>query len=527
MKKNTKHIDAVIILVLIAICILIGFSVYNSLSDDEEAVSEVSKYENIEDTPLDDYANKRIGVMTGSLYENLVQERFPEAPLSLFNNQPDMSAALSGNKIDIFFIPELTAKAFVKADNSLTYLNETFAQLNYAYAFPKDNSGFKLCDEMNSFLSELRKSGEYDKLVEKWLGDDESTRNMDSSGLTGEKGTLRFATTGTFEPFSYVKDGECVGFEVEIAMLFCKKYGYDLEISLMDFGAIIPGLTSNRYDFAGCNITITEERAQSIHFSDPDYTAKAVGMVRKTSGSGTEEKLGFFEGIASSFEKTFIKEERWKLILEGIFNTILITVMSLIFGTGLAFLICIFRRTESKLAIKICDIYVRILSGTPMVVFLMILYYIIFSKSGMSAIIVAIIGFTLNSGAAISEIMNSGIDSIEKGQNEAALALGFTERQSFYRFIFPQAVVRFLPVYKGAAVNLLKNTSVVGYIAIQDLTKMSDLIRSRTYEAFFPLITTAIIYFLISWIMVKILSKVEIKMDPNTKKKKVYDFENE
>ena len=277
---------------------------------------------------------------------------------------------------------------------------------------------------------------------------------------------------------------------------------------------------TEKYDMAACNITITEERAQSIRFSDPDYTANAVVMVRKTVAD-TEEEVsglqGFTDSLIHSFEKNFIREARWKLIVEGICTTLIITFFSTLFGTVLAFLICIFRRTESRLAILLSDIYVRVLQGTPAVVLLMILYYIVFGKSGLNAVVVAIVGFSLNLAAYVSEMMRSGIESIDPGQRAAALALGFTERQAFYKFIFPQATTRFLPVYRGEIVSLLKNTSIVGYIAIQDLTKMSDIIRSRTYEAFFPLIATALIYFLLAWVISLILGKVEKMTDPRKK----------
>ena len=154
-----------------------------------------------------------------------------------------------------------------------------------------------------------------------------------------------------------------------------------------------------------------------------------------------------------------------------------------------------------------------------MVVLLMILYYIVFSNSGLEAVWVAIIGFSLNFGAYASEIMRSGIESIDNGQREAALALGYSENQAFFRFIFPQAVVRFLPVFSQETVSLLKSTAIVGYIAIQDLTKMSDIIRSRTYEAFFPLIVTAVIYFLIAWIISVILRQILKAIDPNKRKR--------
>ena len=151
----------------------------------------------------------------------------------------------------------------------------------------------------------------------------------------------------------------------------------------------------------------------------------------------------------------------------------------------------------------------------------MILYYVIFGKSGIAAMWVAVIGFSLNFGAYVSEILRSGIDSIDGGQREAALALGYSENQAFFRFIFPQAAVRQLGVYRGEIISLLKNTSIVGYIAIQDLTKMSDIIRSRTYEAFFPLIVTAVIYFLLAWIIPLILKFILKQIDPRSRKRGV------
>ncbi|MCR5540146.1 MAG: ABC transporter permease subunit, partial [Ruminococcus sp.] len=136
-----------------------------------------------------------------------------------------------------------------------------------------------------------------------------------------------------------------------------------------------------------------------------------------------------------------------------------------------------------------------------------------------SAIWVAVIGFSLNFAAYVSETLRSGIESIDGGQHEAALALGFSENQAFFRFIFPQAAVRQLPVYRGEIISLLKNTSIVGYIAIQDLTKMSDIIRSRTYEAFFPLIATAIIYFIIAWVITIVLNIILKRIDPRSRRR--------
>ena len=472
----------------------------------------------VEDRPFSYYAeNKKIGALTGGLYEVMIRERYPDAEILQYNNQPDMAVALGAGVIDAFTCPESSAKDFIKADPSLTYLNEVFMEIPYGFAFEKSADKEYLRDQMNEFLAKLRADGTYDDLVSKWFGDDESVKTVDLSGLDGGNGVIRYITAPTMQPFSYIANGDNAGFEVELVARFCREYGYSLNIDNGEFASLIPGITSGMYDIASGTIMITEERAESVNFSDVYYTAHAVAVVRKEN-TEPETTPGFFESIAESFEKNFIREDRWQLIVEGIGTTCLITVLSTLFGSVLAFLICIFRRTGSRLANAISNIYVKLLQGTPMVVLLMILYYVILGKSGLAAVWVAIIGFTLNFGAYASEIMRSGIESIDGGQREAALALGYNENQAFFRFIFPQAAVRFLPVYNGEIVSLLKSTSIVGYIAIQDLTKMSDIIRSRTYEAFFPLIATAIIYFILAWIISLILKFILKKVSPKRKR---------
>ena len=147
----------------------------------------------------------------------------------------------------------------------------------------------------------------------------------------------------------------------------------------------------------------------------------------------------------------------------------------------------------------------------------MILYYIIFAGTSLSGSAVAIIAFALNFAAYVSEMMRTGIEAVDRGQMEAALAIGYTRPRAFFRIIFPQAAEHFLPVYKGELISLVKSTSVVGYVAVQDLTKMSDIIRSRTYDAFFPLIATAVIYFLIAAGLTVVLKAAEDRIKPDRK----------
>ena len=157
--------------------------------------------------------------------------------------------------------------------------------------------------------------------------------------------------------------------------------------------------------------------------------------------------------------------------------------------------------------------YIAILRGTPIVVLLMLLFYVVFGSVDIDPVAVAILAFGMNFGAYVSEMFRSGIESIDRGQTEAGLAMGFTPVQTFTTIVLPQMVQRVLPVYRGEFISLVKMTSVVGYIAVQDLTKASDIIRSRTFDAFFPLVMVAVLYFFVAWVLMQALEYVERRTD--------------
>lgn len=470
------------------------------------------------------YADKTIGVITGTLFETFVNEHYPEAEMEFFNSLPDMVQALKAGKIDTFLLGKDSAEPLMSEVSGITCLPEPVGTFDAGIVFPKTPEADKVRAQMDEYITRIKADGTLDSILEFWKSDKGSTSVVDMSGLTGENGTLRCATASDEVPSSFIVDGRFAGSDPDIVVRFCREYGYDVELITTDFSGVLPGLVAGIYDIAANEVVITEERKESVNFSVPYIRGPVVMIVNaeadadSTSAAETTDNNGFLESTADSFVKNFIREERWKLILKGIATTCLITVLSAISGTVLAFLICMFRRTGSRLANAVSDIYVKLMQGTPMVVLLMILYYVIFGKTGLEAVWVAVIGFSLNFGAYAAEIMRSGIGSVDDGQREAALALGYSENQAFFRFIFPQAAMRFLPVYSQEIVSLLKSTSIVGYIAIQDLTKMSDIIRSRTYEAFFPLIVTAMIYFILAWIISLILKIILKIVSPKRKR---------
>jgi polar amino acid transport system substrate-binding protein len=209
----------------------------------------------------------------------------------------------------------------------------------------------------------------------------------------------------------------------------------------------------------------------------------------------------YLHRIVNSFTNNLLVEQRYRMILEGLQVTLLITLCSVILGTLLGGLVCWARMSRHKWLSNIAKVYIDLMRGTPVLVLLMLMYYVFMAPLEATGIVVAIVSFAMNISAYIAETLRSGIESIDKGQTEAGLALGFKPMQVFVRIILPQVVRTVMPVYLGEVINLLKGTSIVGYIAVMDMTRASDLIRSRTFDAFFPLIATAAIYFLVAWLI--------------------------
>lgn len=221
----------------------------------------------------------------------------------------------------------------------------------------------------------------------------------------------------------------------------------------------------------------------------------------------------------SSFQLDFIKDDRYMYLLRGLGNTLLIAVLAVLLGIVVGFLVAIIRATHDKhgglnILNFICKVYLTIWRGTPTMVQLLIMYYIILVSMN-SKIAVAVIAFGLNSAAYVAEIVRSGIMAVDEGQFEAGRSLGLNYGQTMRLIILPQAFKNVLPALANEFITLLKETSISGYIAIPDLTKGGDLIRSQTYDPFLPLFGVAIIYLVIVMILTAGVHKLEMRLRTN------------
>ena len=224
--------------------------------------------------------------------------------------------------------------------------------------------------------------------------------------------------------------------------------------------------------------------------------------------------------IIDNFYKSFLYDKRYMYIFEGLLNTLLIAFFAVIIGVLIGSVIAIIRNYhENTKRLNVLNflggLYVNVIRGTPVILQLMIIYYVIFKTSDINILIVGIIAFGINSGAYVAEIIRAGIDSIPKDQLEGGLALGLNYFKCMRYIVRPQAIKNILPALGNEFITLVKETSVGSMIGIVDLTKASDIIASRTYEYFFPLIMVAIIYLIITLGLSKLVKKMEVKLGKN------------
>ena len=510
MKKKRSGISLIIcILILCLAPVLTGCSHEGGI----RAGSEMTSYRDLND------ADVRIGVMAGGISGEVTDEMIPEAQRFIYNTLVDLIAALETGKVDAIVDDNGTLLYYNRETGGTMRLLEDYLKpCEYAFVFAQNDDGRFLCAELSEFINKIRTDGTLAEINRNWLDEDGAHElSVDDTALPAPNGVLRFATTAVAPPFCYTENDRFTGYDMDILSRFCEEYGYGIEVVPMAFGGLIPAVSTGNCDIGGDAISITEERKESVIFSNPYYEGGIAAAVYDPESTDGDSLIG---QLKNSFYKTFIREERYRMFLSGILTTLNIALGAAFFGTIIGFLIYMCCHTGNRLANKLTRIYTSIIQGLPNVVILMILYYLVFSGSGASGSFVSVIAFTLTFASSVYGILRAGIGAIDRGQTEAAYALGFGNQSTFFSIVLPQAMVHILPRFKSELVSLVKATSIVGYIAVADLTRMGDIIRSRTFDAFFPLVAAAVFYFIMARILIDMLNKLERRIDPKHRKKK-------
>lgn len=467
---------------------------------------------------LGELKGKRVAIQTGTNYDELLEGR-PELhgtmQFEYFSTTSDMIQALKAGKVDAVPLDKPVAGNYCAQNPELMVLEEPVDINDFGIVFQPDSPYLR---PFNEALAELKQTGVLAQLQAKWIEGDLAEKKIIVQDWPGSKGVLRYWVDTEYEPVSYIGEGGVMlGLDVDLVLHAARLMDYRVECTPCSFDGLIPAIVSNKADLVSSGIAITPERAEAISFSDPYYNSGVVVVVRNTNY--VKDDLGGLLGsIKISFEKTFVRESRWMLFAQGIATTLIITLCAAILGTLLGFAVYLLCRNASGCT-PVIEMLFSLLERMPIVVLLMVMYYIILGQLDLGGVTVSIVAFTLTFAAAMYGMLKTGVNAVSLGQTEAAYALGYTKRDTFFKIVLPQAARIFMPSYRSELISLVKGTSVVGYIAVQDLTKMSDIVRSRTYEAFFPLLVTAVIYMILTWLLTLFIGFVSDKIDPKRRKK--------
>ena len=474
----------------------------------------------------------KIAVALNTPAEQTLRQDYPEAQLMLFSDIFLAYAEVAKGRVDACVGPRKEMEfAIQNGLSGVRLLEENYASNKIAVGISPVSAIPGLREKLNTFIAECKADGTLDDMYERWVLRGEDTI-PDIPRAQNPAFTLRVGTTGSVMPYSYYVGKELAGYDIELAYRFAGWLGAELEFGVFDFGGIVAAAEAGRIDCIMSNLFYSEERDEGIPFSDVLFEVEITAMVQdkenirstaadagRESDDAEKTETSFMDSIKDSFQKTFIRENRWELFLDGILTTLLITVLSILFGTALGFLVFMLCRNGNASANGITRFCIWLVQGMPTVVLLMVLYYIVFGSLTISGTAVAVIGFTLTFGASVFGLLKMGVGTIDRGQYEAAYALGHSNRHTFFRIILPQAVPHILPAWQGEIAGLIKATAIVGYIAVQDLTKMGDIVRSRTYEAFFPLIAITIIYFVLEGLFSLAVRYIRIRIDPRKRRR--------
>ena len=454
----------------------------------------------------DEMGGAKVGLLTGMPFEDMITKRIPDiGGFAYFASMPDETLALKAGKIDAIFINNALIDFAAAHNPDLVKMEDHYLDSNFGFAFPK---GDPQRDVWGAIIDRMKEDGTIDGMWEKWMLSDDPDKSVPKQDWPGNGGTIRVACADSFEPMSYVgQNRQMMGFDVEILLTVAKELDLKVEFTPMEFGSLMPTLQSGKADMAIGDIVITAEREEILDFAP--YAPAYFTMLIRNKDAGTGESQGFFEGFRDSFERTFITEGRYKMILSGLGVTVLIAVSAAAIGLALAYGMVFLRRKNNPVANCFISGFNALIAGIPAAVILMVLYFLVFASIELSAVIVAIIGFSLIYCSRAYGIMWNAVTSVDNGQKEAALALGYTEAMAFRNVILPQSKNYYRPLLFSQFIMLMKETSIAGYITVLELTRAGDLIRSRTMEAFFPLISVAVIYFFLTFLLTKIARKID------------------
>ena len=461
-------------------------------------------------TQLTQYVGQRIGVMYGTIFDTFVSDilhctpiyyddfdlavvDFNTGRINGFMLYHEIALMLNAGVPNLFTITELEPPELFFAQNSAIFVNET------------------LLSQFNAFLHEIKVDGTLHSITERWMGE---TSDLDVEMPYFEdnisNGVLRVATSSRTRPFSYYNNqDDLVGYSIEVVRRFAQSQGLNLVIIHSSLNEIIPFVASGRADIGIDVFQKRDETEVGIHYSDPVYEGTATLItLNRVSEAEPSKLISTINWIKTGIERNFITDNRWRLIVDGFRTTMFISILAHILGSFLACIVSFLSTRKSLIFRGIGTLYYEFIARIPKVVILLITFYIFFARTSFSNVQIAVFAFAMISSVEIANVIKKAFRKINILEIEAAKSLGFSTYRTYVSVIFPQIIKYGIVGYTKSYISVLEATAIVGYIAIQDLTRAGEIIRSRTFDAFFPLLLVSLIYLIVVSVCIFIFKRL-------------------
>lgn len=466
---------------------------------------------------ISDLKGHSVAVSMGSSYDLMLSEMGGVNLVRL--GVSELLLAVESGRAEFCIMDQIQAGMLNLADRGLEIRIRDILKGTAAAGFNKADT--QLQAEFNAYLRNLKESGEYDRWSERWMSRPDSmadealllTRKTAGSGSR----ILKVGITINY-PYIFYKEGGLTGMELDLMNRFCLYSGYGTDFQVTDFSALIPALNSRKIDVIVSHMRVTEERAQKVLFSDPYLQGGGAAVCRTSKTVSAKLLKGPWDRLKSSWRRNLVEEKRWKLLASGLLVTLEISLYSILAAIVAGVIMCRLRMGRSKSIRKTASAFIGLVRGIPLLVILMIMFYVVFASASVTALTVTVVSFGIYYGAYFGEVFRMGMESVDRGQWEAGLALGLGNFRTFSKIILPQALTRIIPVFKGEVITLIKTTSVVGYVAVMDLTKASDILRSTTLDALFPLLLVTLVYIVLSQLTGWGLDALDRRFTPKNRK---------
>ncbi len=462
-----------------------------------------------------------VGVVNGYIFGEAVERDLPLAQVRAFESREEAYRALYSGAVDGVADDEAIIRSILRSNELFVLLDGYLEPSEYAFVFPKTPEGGKLRDEFSAYVERLAASGGLSGLDAKWFGSETDNKTSeDAESLPAVNGTLTVAFDVSNIPFAYYSAGKPVGYDVDLAVGFCKENGYGLKFVRTEFSEMLQGVAESEYD-AGCGaITVTEERKENLYFSTPDYSGGI--SVCTAVPAETVRKRSYLSDVRRSFGRTFA-EGRLSRFFAGIGVTLLIVLTAVVFGTPFGVILYI-SGLRAPFPVRVFTRFiVRLLHGLPAVMIILLLYYRYYRNLYMGGIPACAIGIMLVLAAEICRILDRAALDLDNRISETGYRLEFLDSKEYFGELFDGCGDVIVREYGDCAGLMAKASAVAGFAGVRDMTKTFDLIRLESLEIGVPLIMTAVVYYilitLLTWLAGKAAAFIARKISGwNTEK---------